>query len=354
MNTRRFEPVVQLDSGLIIPKNNLPGYALVTDWAGNAAWQDKTPPNIQPGFLGVVGGGNIIQATLPGTTSLTPTFTGYPGADAAYWNNVINGASGLIKGFLPASLPALPLTSFPVSGNFLYVALVAQAPVVAEGGTTPSLSWLHTSATSRSTAALAAADQFTFQPAESPTYGTLSYSLILWDGIVWNNGGNYSFVAGTPASGSPIPALGRDRRLWANGYNNYAVGNALSVASGTSTNAWAAMTSNLQLRVECSGAPMEFDLDAFIYGSSGSGIYGYIGLMADSAPFGYYYQIAPGSTGGNGPNQHFKWRWSPGTGSHLISPAWFPVNGQLTLGGAWCEFAVLERAIASLSTNGTA
>jgi hypothetical protein len=350
MNIRRFESELQLNSGLIIPASAKPGYALVTDWVGNAAWQDKTPPNIQPGFLGLVGPGSTISATLPGTTSLTPTFTGYPGADFAYWNNAINGASGLIKGVLPASLPALPLTVSPVSGNFLYVALVAQAPIVHEGDVTPSLSWLHTSATSRSTANLAAADQFTFQPAE--TFGTLSYSLILWDGIVWNNGGNYSFVAGTPASGSPIPATGRDRRPWARGAHGdvfYAPGSNYTT---TNTAALAAVdATNLALRLEISAPALEFEFKTAGYVRGGQDVVMAMMLDGVTSIAGDNFFVASNAT-------ELPWYLrvfysNLAAGSHRFEPGWFVTGSTATLVNRWWSVRVRE-ILQPATNNGTA
>lgn len=308
-------------------------------WNGSA-WAPVYPSDsaLQPGFVGYVNGG-VLSAAIASGGGLT--FTNWPANDWVYTvATYLN--TGLIRGLVP-SAPSLTVSGV-TSGDYAYVAvyLTSDTP----GGTaTASVSV----GTSRSTAALAAADQAT---STINAYGS-GETIVIWDGVVYNNSGTYSLVAGTPASGATIPATtGRDRRLWARGFNAIVAGSV----SDTTTNQTApgdAMTS-MYFRAECSGNPCHFELTLRPAGPNGYYIVPALlvdGTGAGEDQTGNLWAVAVGS---NNSGVTLGFEYTPAVGSHFFALYWWVTGGTGSLDPySIPKFSMRELKVPS-STNGSA
>lgn len=206
MTTRRFEPTVQLDSGLVIPTGAAVGLSLMSDAFGGAQWANDNNDALQGGFVGAVNNGVITAAMGSGGTAGQIVFTNWPTGDGVRFPT---SSGPLVRGICPSTpTGGTALTPSGVTpGDYAYIAVGISHPTIPGGTASPYVAY----GPSRTTAALAAADQ---QGAAATTLN----GLLVWDGIVKNTSGTYTLVAGTPASGSIVPAsTGRDRRPWAGG-----------------------------------------------------------------------------------------------------------------------------------------
>lgn len=115
----------------------------------------------------------------------------------------------------------------------------------------------------------------------------------------------------------------RDRRSWANGANaftKYTGGNiTLTGATGP-----AILNSALQLRVECSGALMEFELIALVGGAAGTTNFGFRmdGSTLDGLQDGEAWQFS-----GTAEYATFRYYYAPAAGSHLFVPTYLETAG---------------------------
>lgn len=329
----KFEDVLELDSGLLIPSGGALGKVLASDASGNATWANHGPDNIQPGVLGLVNPG-VLSATLPGTTSLSLTFTNWPTGDVV-WFNVSNQ---YIRGVLPAGT-GLVATS---GGGYSHTAIDAVPPTT-PGGTCTLIASHGTF--NEGSAALAAANQAAL------TAGNVR----IWDGIVLDSGGNFTLV--TANGGSPGMVFnttsGRDRRPWARGFHFY--GNPGGPNAVAATPAWYQINSGQQVRVEVGQSELlhlRLEIGAYTdYGSS----YGHIGWLIDgvgSEPD----QIMNFVNAGAYTTQCITCEGDLviASGSYLIAPAWLPYTyGNSTLHNDTTFKWNVDEIIHPSTTNGT-
>lgn len=338
MSTRHFEPTVQLDSGLIIPAGAGLGLQLTSDASGDATWVNDNNDALQAGFIGTVNTG-VITCAMSGSDL---SFTNWPTGDGYYFPT----ASGpLVRAIVP-SAPATIAPSGVTSGDYAYVQVYLTPPTTAGGTATVGYSV----GTSRTTAALAAADQ--------RGAAATSTNVLVWDGIVLNTSGTYTLVAGTPASGSVIPATtGRDRRVWARGAF-FSQTNGSGNTSTAAINTWYLISSNLQSRIECSGAPLRVILQA--WGSNSLAGYGAVTTLfidgvvvsvSGNTILGWVDMNSAGSVGPVG----YEFVYTPTPGSHLLAPYYGCPAGTMTLftGSGYIQGFSAQELLAPNASNGT-
>lgn len=334
MSVRHFEPTLQLDSGLIIPAGAGLGLQLTSDASGDATWVNDNNDALQAGFVGAVNTG-VITCAMSGSDL---SFTNWPTGDGYYFPT----ASGpLVRAIVP-SAPATIAPSGVTSGDYAYVQVYLTPPTTAGGTATVGYSI----GTSRTTAALAAADQ--------RGAAATSTNVLIWDGIVLNTSGTYTLVAGTPASGSIIPAsTGRDRRVWARGYRStQTVAGPVTTTSTTFT----PVSSSLVQRVECDGGPVVLTLYGSFY-CPYSGVSAALVFYEDGTEVSASYQETYSYGGSNQENvTTYEWDLTPAAGSHLFQPYW-KVSGSATAYIDVTAGTLLFRAAEDVrpnATNGTA
>lgn len=264
------------------------GDELFTDASGNTYWGNPGNDTLQGGYLGNVNTGAITATINSGTGVLT--FTNWPTADVV-WIRTSGGL--LLRAVVPAA--PTPTVSGVTTADYAYVQVHLVPPTTPGGTCTTAI----TIGTSRTTAALAVADQV----GAASTNG----SLLVWDGIAHLASSVWTLVAGTPASGSIIPAAtGRDRRPWAKGaLYAPAMTTAGTQVSFTTPPGWAQ-------RIECSGAPMQVEF-GFIYAPSGAGNIGVQFVFDSTTEFSY----TPSESALGWAVMGFP--FSPAAGSHLFT-----------------------------------
>lgn len=316
-----FEQPLELDFGASSP-----------DWASI----------IQPGVLGAVASTGITATVNSGTGALT--FLQQRTNDSIWFTL----ASGLrIRGTLPAmtSLTAIKPTTV---GNFRYIAIDAVPPSLPGSACTLTV---NEAGSDQTTAALAASNPTT----------VAAGNVRLWDGIVQNSASTFVLIGGGSGATLIPAATGRDRCPWARG-----VADGIFRAAGA-TNYTTASTShavidatNLSLRLECSGGPIEFMMAMLGNHSVASGRYALSmfvdGAQVDSAA--WEARGISGTTGGNGVGVASVFEsYSIAAGSHLFQPSFRVIDaGTLTLNAGSSQgflFQVRERLQPNVG-NGTA
>lgn len=311
------------------------GYELFTDGSGNTYWENPGNDELQAGFLGAT---NPVTATINSSTGVL-TFSNFPNNQTAWF---LTSSGVPMRGTTPVTAPSALTVSGVTSGDYAYLAMYISCPSTPGGAGAASL----VVGTSRTTAALAAADQVGAAAQNGKT--------LVWDGIAHLASSVWSLVAGTPASGSIIPAAtGRDRRPWARGARGriaYVAGASYTISATTPT---PIDTTNLAFRLECSGVPIDYE---FLYDWSSSTAEVLVELFMDGA--------LAGSTGADvaqtdGTAHHRTLRGTvvPSSGSHLFEPiAWvFAGSGSGLLSAPrghhhfWCREDVTVEQV-----NGTA
>lgn len=270
---------------------------------------------LQAGFMG---GTSSITATVNSTTGVL-TFSNWP-TGAVVW---LPTASGLLVRNVMGSAPTGLTVSGITSSDFAYLAVTLAANTVPGGAPTVALSI----GTSRTTAALAAADQ-----RGASNNGT---NVLAWDGIGKNAGGGtpWSLQAGTPASGSVIAAAtGRDRRPWARGAFTRLIKSA-ATAGTASTTMVAVDTSTLQARVECSGVPLTFRFMGTLAVplTAGDGIQ--VGIWQDGTSVDGFPSLSRGFEASGGTtvtiqvDGSFEYTTTPTPGTHLYTLTYESLSG---------------------------
>jgi hypothetical protein len=271
----------------------------MTDSSGNSYWVDDTNDALQFGFVGITNPG-IVSMAIAGGGALTAT--NWPTSDLVWLSS-----GSRPQRFVCPSYSTQTVTGV-TSGDWAYVYVQLVSP--ANPGGSPTLT-LHVG-TSRTTAALAAADQV------ANTSGN-----IVWDGVVKNTSGTYTLTGGTPASGSVIPSAGRDRRLWARGGHSKVKRTSGDIDLPASI-AYLD-SSGLAIRAECSGVPVRLRLVSGIVGASAMSTYlGFRmdGTAVDSTADGSLWR---GSIFGSNTYVpvNFFYEFTPNAGSHLFQPTGF-------------------------------
>lgn len=283
------------------------GVLASTDTAGDPKWVGNGMPDVLQG--GFVTGGSAVTATINSSTGVL-TFTNWPTSAIAWWYPT--GGSSLIRGNT-AGAPT-PTVSGVTSGDYAYLAMYSTCPSTPDGTGGTSL----VVGTSRTTAALAAADQVGAAAQNGKT--------LVWDSIAHLAAGVWTLVAGTPASGSIIPAAtGRDRRPWAKGAFADIL-NSGSTASASPNGGYAVVDAILNQRIECSGLPLRLRYFTVATGSASAAAQ--IIFFQDGAQAG----LSNSSATVAGVARPFQWESLiiPSAGSHLFQPAWFTPSGSLT------------------------
>lgn len=254
------------------------------------------PPSMQNGVL-ASGDGLLSATTVDGTSGdITPTFP--TAANPIY---VLNDQGVLVPVVFMGQTPTLSPPVLPASAHTLCVgvellpsgslALVSGAPASGNLAITALTSPAVTAGNLR-LADLALANV-------SGTY-ELGFTPSLSQGTNWH-----------------------DRRPWANGVNaftKYTGGNiTLAGSSGP-----AILNSALQLRVECSGDLMEFELIALISSVAGATNFGFRmdGATMDGVQDGQFWESS-----GTAELANFRYYYAPGAGSHLFVPSYLESAG---------------------------
>ena len=312
------------------------------------------PDLLQAGFLGFTNPG-VITGTATGAGVLT--LANWPTGEVVW----IQPGTGqpLIRGVVP-SFPFLTLTSLLIPpGDWNYFAALLTPPAIPGGNCGVMLTpWAGPSNVSA-----AAAIGLGMISSQGPGW------IAIWDGIALNSSGTYYLAANAVASNLDIPATtGRDRRIWARGYNYSQTQYAETATYTYGSGAWQAInTSNYQQRVEYGGnGPLRVKLQGVLKTNEAAGDYGLVGLSVDGAlPYsagGVNYQIAvnplqAGWDANLGP-VIFDWDIGPvlGAGSHLLTPIWQPLNASEEFywdSSCPVQFTVSE-SIKQRANNGTA
>jgi hypothetical protein len=323
-----IEQTVQLDSGLLIPASAATGKMLISDASGNASWIDPGDADLlQPGVVGNVASTGI-TATISSSTRV-PTWSQWPTNDVIWFS--VGGV--MIRGTMPAG----PTAAFdaPASGRWRYVAIDAVPPATFGGACT----YVESSSADQTSAALAAG------AATAVTAGNVR----VWDGIITNTAGAYSLVSGGSGATLIPAATGRDRRPWARG--------ALAIASGvtgspTTTSTTAVLLTEMVVRVECTGVPIQVLFSAD-FTNSGADNYVQLSLIEDGTGV-----IGPARTNTSHiATQRFEavlaWERVPAAGSHLYQIFWQTSAGTATQPGAARQMSVTEKLRVN-ANNGTA
>lgn len=343
MTTRRFEPTVQLDSGLVIPTGAAVGLSLMSDASGDAQWANDNNDALQGGFVGAVNNGVITAAMGSGGTAGQIVFTNWPTGDGVRFPT---SSGPLVRGICPSTpTGGTALTPSGVTpGDYAYIAVGISHPTIPGGTASPYVAY----GPSRTTAALAAADQ---QGAAATTLN----GLLVWDGIVKNTSGTYTLVAGTPASGSIVPAsTGRDRRPWAGG----AFSRIFNSGSNTSTNtvSYSVMDSTkLALRVECSGVLVRVRyLTTVAFSAVAAGVLQTV-IFFDGVPCNTIIGTAVPAVAENA-LYLLDEVVAPSAGSHLFEPGWL-ISGGATVtnvANSYGDNFTVEELLHGNVSNGTA
>lgn len=146
----------------------------------------------------------------------------------------------------------------------------------------------------------------------------------------------------------------RDRRSWARGAyyaTSYTAGNRATA----STTLVEMDTTNLRIRVECTGAPMRILLQCS--GASNAAATIEVGLFMDGAGINGTNDLSRGTDTAANQNYplNYAYPFTPTAGSHLFSPTFATTAGTLTvLGTAANPFAfIIEELVRQNSNNGT-
>jgi hypothetical protein len=295
------------------------------------------PDAIRAGVVGITNPG-VISASVASGGALT--FTHWPTGDAV-WLPLPSGL--LVRNVVP-SAPALSLTAAGITtGDCMYVGVVLTATPTPGGTATASLYFFG----NRSTGATAAGDQRL-----ASNNGT---NVMMWDGIGQVTGVNYSLIAGTPATGSPIPASGRDRRPWAMG------GRAKIQSSGTNASSSGSSyapidTTHLSLRFESGGSEVRFRYIATINvtANASGGVYESVAFI-DNTATGNVTVVQLPVVGAYGLFLIDE-EMAVGAGSHLYQPGWLASTGATILNGAasFGDSFTIEEIMRPTANNGTA
>lgn len=278
------------------------GFAFLEDASGSTYFTNPGNDSIQAGFLA---GGNPITATINSSTGVL-TFTNYPTSQAAWF---LTAGGVLMRGGTPVASPT-PTVSGVTSGDFAYLALYMTTPTTPGGTAGTSL----VIGTSRTTAALAAADQV---GAAAQTGKTL-----VWDGIAHLASSTWTLVAGTPASGSSIPAAtGRDRRPWAKGYRDAQnLSGTISTSSATPV-----VVTGMAQRVECSGATIIVSVSGSLDigpGAQNADLWVYEDGVQITASKQELFSFLTNWAQVEVPGRCYEYELTPSAGSHLIQMFW--------------------------------
>jgi hypothetical protein len=220
------------------------------------------------------------------------TFTSWPTGDPLFF--VVGGV------WQRCTMAAAPVpTATAVATGYTYSACVDAVP----GGAGNPCTYVYQQS----------AQQTTYAAALAAMPALAAGNIRMWDGVFVNSAGSYIFATGTNVGNGVWPTgannAQRDRRPWARGLR---VLNVNVAGSLVATSALAKM--GFDTRVECSGNPMEVELDGLWGGTSGN--YVQVQVYMDGAPWLTDFGVCPIEAGywvGS-----LRMLMSPPAGSHLF------------------------------------
>ncbi len=269
---------------------------------------------------GVIGGGDLAVGTVS-VNSATGALTFTP-ASGVGW--VPNGSGVLTRVVNTAAPQTITPGTLPATTTFRCIGV----EVDSTGAFSLAVG------TSQTTAALALANPL------APTSGHIR----LFDQVMTNTAGVYS-----------LPALSsRDRRPWARGIDYTTPPNSHANYTISAGSAAVVDATNLQWRLECSGAPLNVAFNGNAAGIP-NGSFSQLGLFLDGALVGGQPMAAPGGTGSQAPCS-FDVTITPSAGSHLFAiVAWIVGSGSWSLQAASGinMYTAFREQLAQNANNGT-
>lgn len=289
------------------------------------------------GVAGAAAGADVYQRGVVASTDWAVTASAgsisagtgalsYPGVGGSAW--MPDAGGGLVRTFTaPANIGPLTLPSKPGPGGFMRVGVELTA---AGSEAIPSV--------------VCGAEQVSEALAIANPPAVSAGKIRVHDVVVKNVAGTYSAVAG------------RDRRPWARGgfaYQQRTAGGNIPL-SGTKQ----IDTSRLQLRMECSGVPLELYLHCWVKSTSGSPIiqfgFNQDGAVIEEQGNATYSAVEPVETGGEVAADH-RFIFKPTAGSHLFSPGVSATGEPAELVGSVLRPMIFSvRELPPSANNGTA
>lgn len=261
---------------------------------GPAAYREAINANAR-----TITGDGLLQAGIVGSDWEAGSATVDPGTASFSWPSIGGTAwlpgpvSGLVRtSTVVGALGPLAPPAKPVSGKFMKVCLM----IAASGSSAVASLACGTEKTTEAEAILS-------------TVATPTGHICVREEILKNVGGVYSRTT-----------FARDRRPWATGANAFVTPTSTSGEYTTESFSIAAISSELAVRLECSGRPVEFDF-TFYGGSTGAPLVIYPWIDG-ALPTSHYAEGKMPATAGE--NIYFSYRQilTVNAGSHLFQPAW--------------------------------